>query len=457
MATEFKLPDLGEDIDEAEVIGILVSVGDVVEVEQGVIEIETEKANVEVPAPDAGTIAAIHVQVGDMVKTGHLIATVEPTSEPTAEPASEPASAPSAAAAEAPASPPEQSPEPAGPAEPPTPSAAPTPLAPQEPAALPTSATALPASPPVRADGDRPDERPLAAAAPSVRLFAREIGVDVDAVAGTGPGGRVSIDDVKAHARKTPQRPTATAAAAGASPLPDFSSFGETNRERMNGVRRTIAREMSSSWTQIPHVTLYQKADITELDDMRRRARDRVAEAGGNLTLLPILVKVVAVGLRSFPRLNASIDVEAQEVVYKDFVHIGVAVDTDRGLLVPVIRDADRKSVTAISVELVELSAKARDGKLGLDEMRGPTFSLSNLGGLGTGFFTPLIHLPESAILGVGRGEREPVWIDGEFQPRMRVPLSLSHDHRLTDGADGARFLNWLVEALENPLLLALD
>lgn len=477
MAEQFKLPDLGEDVDEAEVIGILVSVGETVEPEQGIIEIETDKANVEVPAPTPGTITEIHVKVGDKIKTGQLLATVEaPAAAPTApQPAAAlqqtappvPAAAQPAppATEEAPAAPAPAVAEPAPTPEPPTAAA---------PAAAPQPAAAAASSAPVPAPSAAPTTdgpHTLAPAAPSVRQFAREVGIDVDSVPGSGPGGRVSIDDVKLHARTHGRNggdggnggngaaagaPMAAQPAPASQPLPDFTRYGEVRRERMNGVRRTVAREMWQSWTQIPLVTLYQKADITDLDAVRRRHRDSVAQQGGNLTLLPILMKIVATGLKQFPRMAASVDLDAQELVYKEFVHIGFAADTDRGLLVPVVRDVDQKTITEISIEIVRLSEQARDGKLALEDMRGPTFTISNLGGMGTGFFTPLIHAPESAILGVGRGEMEPVWIDGEFQPRMRMPLSLSHDHRVSDGADGARFLNWLVQAIQDPLLISL-
>ncbi|MDA0256386.1 MAG: 2-oxo acid dehydrogenase subunit E2, partial [Chloroflexi bacterium] len=297
-------------------------------------------------------------------------------------------------------------------------------------------------------------------AAPSVRTFAREIGVDIREVTGSGPGGRISVDDVKHHARSQPGGGGAAAPApAGGGTLPDFAQWGEVERLPMSRVRRTTADTIARSW-QSPHVTLFQKADVTELEALRRRYRERVTRAGGgNLTMVAILLSVCASALKLHPRLNASMDLAAQQIVYKQYVHIGVAVDSERGLLVPVVRDADAKNVTELAAELGALSAKARDGKLGLDEMRGGSFTISNLGGLGTGFFTPILNPPEVAILGVGRATTEAVWDAeaGAFAPRLLLPLSLSFDHRVVDGADGARFLSWVVEALEQPLLLALE
>ena len=313
-------------------------------------------------------------------------------------------------------------------------------------------------------------ERAAVPAAPAVRLFAREIGVRIGDVPGSGPGGRISLDDVKAHARallaalyaSTPAAaapasasPTsAPAADAGVPPpgvLPDLAQFGEIERERMSPTRRATARNLAQSWAQSPHITLQQKADVTALDALRRERRDRVAEAGGSLTMLPILMQVVARALAEFPRLNASIDMASQETVYRRYIHVGVATDTERGLVVPVVRDADRKSLTELAVEIRELAEKARDRKLSIDDMRGGTFTISNLGGLGTGFFTAILHPPQVGILAVGRAEREPVWIDDGFQPRLRMPLGLTVDHRLIDGADAARALSWIVGAIEEP------
>ena len=453
MADDFTLPDLGEGIEEAEVIGILVHVGDVVEADQPVIEVETEKANLDVPAPHAGVVEAVHVKVGEVIRVGQPIVTIAPAAAAAPDGASAAAAAPAAEAASTP---------------PPTPIAPP---APAPVAATPHPAPVAPSPAPAAVVAPTPGgERAAVPASPAVRLFAREIGVRIGDVAGSGPGGRISLDDVKAHARAllaalyastpaaaapAPASPTsAPATDAGVPPpvvLPDLAQFGEIERERMSPTRRATARNLAQSWAQSPHITLQQKADVTALDALRRERRDRVAEAGGSLTMLPILMQVVARALAEFPRLNASIDMASQETVYRRYIHVGVATDTERGLVVPVVRDADRKSLTELAVEIRELAEKARDRKLSIDDMRGGTFTISNLGGLGTGFFTAILHPPQVGILAVGRAEREPVWIDDGFQPRLRMPLGLTVDHRLIDGADAARALSWIVGAIEEP------
>ena len=433
MATDYLLPDLGEDIEEAEVIAVHVRAGDHVELEQAVIEVETEKANLDVPAPYAGAITAVHVSVGDMVKPGQAIVTIE--GEDGAEPA-----APAAAATPAPAA-----------------SAAPPSAAPTAPAAVaPAPPPAALARQPVVATPVLPSDGGQTPASPSVRMFAREIGVVIGEVPGTGPGGRISIEDVKAHARlmrsrAAPAEAPARAAAPAPAALPDLSQFGEIERERMSGVRRTTARTLSQSWSQSPHVMLQRKADVTDLEALRRANRERVTAAGGALTMMPILMKVVAGALLEFPRLNASIDAQSEEIVYRRYVHIGVATDTDHGLIVPVVRNADQKSMTELAIEIGEVVGRARDRKSTLDDLRGGTFTISNLGGMGIGFFNAVLLPPQVGILAVGRAELEPVWIDGEFRPRLRMPLAINFDHRLIDGADGARALAWIAEALEQP------
>jgi len=298
-------------------------------------------------------------------------------------------------------------------------------------------------------------ELPVAPAAPSVRRMARELGVDIDQVAGTNPAGRISVEDVKAHAKRLIE--TRAAGAPAVTALPDFSRWGDIERQPMRAVRRKTAEHLTAAWTTIPHVTQFDAADITALDEFRKKYAKRVEEAGGNLTVTSIAVKVIAAAMKVFPQFNASIDMAAGEIVFKKYVHIGIAVDTDRGLLVPVVRDADRKNITQLSVEIAQLSEKARTRKIALDEMQGGCFSISNLGGMGGTNFTPIVNAPEVAILGIARGRMEPVFKDGAFIPRMMLPLALSYDHRLIDGADGIRFLRWVVDALEQPFLLALQ
>ena len=289
--------------------------------------------------------------------------------------------------------------------------------------------------------------------------MARELGVDVNHVPGTGPDGRISFEDVKAHTKRL-----VTGAASGggvpvaSEPLPDFSRWGEVERQELRGVRRKTAERLSIAWATIPHVTQHDYADITALEEVRRKYQKQVEGKGGLLTVTAVAVKVVASALKVFPQFNSSIDLAANEIIYKKFVNIGIAVDTDRGLLVPVIRDADKKNITQISIELNQLSEKARTRKISLEEMQGGCFSISNLGGIGGSFFTPIVNPPDVAILGISRGKFEPVYNKdtGQFVARQMLPLSLSYDHRVIDGADGIRFMRWIVEAFEQPFVLAL-
>ena len=300
-------------------------------------------------------------------------------------------------------------------------------------------------------------EMPPAPAAPSVRRMARELGVDINQVTGSDPSGRISVEDVKAHAKRLVTGAGKTGVAA--EPLPDFARWGEIERQPMRAVRRKTAEHLAAAWSAVPHVTQGDLADITGLEELRKKYAKHVEAAGGNLTVTAVAVKVVASALRVFPQFNASIDMAADEIVLKKYVNVGVAVDTDRGLLVPVIRNADRKNIVQLAVELAQLSEKARTRKISLEEMQGSTFSISNLGGIGGTYFTPIVNAPEVAILGISRARTEPVYQrdSGQFAPRVMLPLSLSYDHRVIDGADGIRFLRWVCEALEQPFLLSLE
>jgi pyruvate dehydrogenase E2 component (dihydrolipoamide acetyltransferase) len=295
-------------------------------------------------------------------------------------------------------------------------------------------------------------------AAPTVRRFAREVGADIASVQGSGPGGRISIDDVKAHTHKmlTQGGRSATGPVATAD-LPDLSRFGPIRREAMSKVRRLTAENLTRAWLNAPQVTNHEQADITDIEEFRKAYKGRVEEAGGKLTMTAILVRIVASTLKQHPTLNAAVDMSNHEIVYRESINIGVAVDTERGLLVPVIRDADRKNLTDIGVALDDLARRARDKKLSPDDLQGGTFSISNLGGIGGTGFSPIVNWPEVAILGVSRGRIEPQWHEGSFRPRLMLPLSLSYDHRLVDGADAARFLARLKASLEQPLLLAFE
>ncbi len=443
MTTEFKLPELGENVESGDVVKVLISIGDTLEIDQPVLEIETDKATIEVPSSVSGVVKEIHIKAGDQAKVGQTILTLESADgqpQPAPKAKAEPVPAPELAPP-----PPQDEPEPAPEPEPAVP--APSPV------------TAAPPS----SKAEQPQKlRKIAPAAPSVRRLARELGVDINAVAGTGPAGRISQKDVKNHVKRinleraAAPAPAAAAGTAALPPLPDFSKWGDIERERMGSVRRATARQMDAAWT-IPRVTQFDKADITELEKLRRQFSKRAEAAGGKLTVTAILLKVLAAALRRFPKFNASIDLANQEIIYKKYIHIGVAVDTDRGLLVPSIRDVDRKSIIELAAELNVVAAKARDKKLTLDDLQGSTFTITNLGGIGGTNFTPIVNYPEVAILGVARGSLEAVYRNGNFEPRMRMPLALSYDHRLIDGADAARFLRWVAEALEEPFLLALE
>jgi pyruvate dehydrogenase E2 component (dihydrolipoamide acetyltransferase) len=425
--TTIQLPELGEGVDSVDVVAVLVSVGDSVEIDQGLIEVETEKASVEVPATAAGTVTEIHVKEGDVLGENAPIVTLDATENeaaPAEEQEVEPEPEPVLETAE------EQEAE-----REPEPSAAPSPPPPVTP---------------------RTDMRTIPAA-PTVRRFAREVGVDLTTVKGSGPGGRISIDDVKAEANRLLSGGGATTGVAPALELPDLERFGPIHREAMTKVRKVTAENLTRAWATVPQVTNHEIADITDLEEFRKAYKERVAEAGGKLTMTAVLVKIVASALKSHPVLNAAIDMARREIVFRYSISIGVAVDTERGLLVPVIRDADQKNLTEISIALDDLAERARSKKLKPDEMQGGTFSISNLGGIGGTGFTPIVNWPEVAILGVSRGRIEPQWHEGSFRPRLMMPLSLSYDHRLVDGADAARFLARLKDALEQPLLLALD
>ena len=481
--TEFTLPELGENISAGDVLRVLVKPGDALEKDQPVLELETDKATIEVPSSVSGTVGEIKVKPGEKVKVGQVILTVggqegrerQERQDGTEKAAPAAAADRSAPAREEPQAPPR--PEPA------RAQAAPTPVAPKPAEIRPSRAESEPAAPkpadsrPSRSEGDREKvvdisrgarpaaetaapapEAPPAPAAPSVRRMARELGVDINEVAGSDPSGRISIDDVKAHAKRL-----LAAGAKGASttavPLPDFTRWGDVERQPMRAVRRKTAEHLSAAWATIPHVTQCDLADITGLEELRKKYAKQTEAAGGNLTVTAIAVKVVAAALRVFPQFNASIDLAADEIVLKKYVNVGVAVDTDRGLLVPVIRDADRKNIIELAVELAQLSEKARTRKIVLDEMQGGSISISNLGGIGGTYFTPIVNAPEVAILGISRARMEPVWNKGvgEFAPRFMLPLSLSYDHRVIDGADGIRFLRWVAQALEEPFLLSLQ
>lgn len=454
-ATEFKLPELGENISQGDLVRLMISAGAKVSEGQPVMELETDKAVVEVPSSVSGVVKEIKVKEGEKIKVGQVIFTLEGGAA-AAEPA-RPRNAPvehvsgqhgarlafqaairSEGKTEEQALPPDQ---------------------PQQQA----PAFSMPAQLGKVAGTDHRQPVP---AAPHVRRLARELGVDIYEVKGSGPGGRVSEDDVKAHAKGL----VLSAATAVQTPqaghfrqpqLPDFGKWGKIERVSMRGVRRKTAEHLAEAWNTIPHVTQHDRADITELEQLRARFAPKAEEAGGKMTVTAIALKVCAAALKVFPQFNASIDIEKEEIVYKQYISIGVAADTDRGLLVPVIRDVDKKNIVELAVELSQISKKARDKKLAPSDMEGGTFTITNLGGIGGIGFTPIVNFPEVAILGISRGRMEPEWIGskdgGKFEPRLILPLSLSYDHRLIDGADAARFLRWIAEAFEQPFLLSVQ
>jgi pyruvate dehydrogenase E2 component (dihydrolipoyllysine-residue acetyltransferase) len=448
--SEFKMPELGENISQGDLVRLMIAPGAKVSEGQPVMELETDKAVVEVPSSVGGVVKDVLVKEGEKVKVGQVIFTLEGG-----------ASAPPQAMNHAPV---EHSSGQQGArlafqaairAEGKTEEQA---LPPDLPSSV-EETFRMPAQLGKVAGVEHRDPVP---AAPHVRRLARELGVDIHAVQGTGPGARISKDDVKAHAKTLISSATAALAAPPgphfAEPaLPDFSKWGKIERVSMRGVRRKTAEHLREAWNTIPHVTQQDHADITELEQLRARFAPRAAEAGGKMTVTAIALKVCASALKVFPQFNASIDMAKEEIVYKQYIHIGVAVDTDRGLLVPVVRDVDKKNIVELAAELTQFSKKARDKKLTPAEMEGGTFTITNLGGIGGTGFSPIVNHPEVAILGLSRSSMAPLWIDGKFEPRLVLPLSLSYDHRLIDGADAARFLRWIAEAIEQPFLLSVQ
>lgn len=440
---EFRLPELGENIESADITRVLVAVGDEIKLDQGVVEIETDKASVEVPSEVEGVVKEVKVKEGESAKVGDVLIIVDVSSSAPAPKTEEPKAAPAK----------EEAPKNTE-----THKVSPAPHAEEHRAG---EAPVDPTRPNIPRRIDMPKK--IAPAAPSVRRFAREIGIDINEVSGSGPGGRININDVKRYAKNLNESIRKGGVSSGTpigikkEQLPDFSKWGDIDVQPMSNVRKKTAEHLSYAWATIPHVTQFDKADITELEKMRKAFGKKAEAAGGKLTVTAILLKVIAGALKKFPQFNSSIDIDKKEVIYKKYINIGLAVDTDRGLLVPVIKDVDKKNIIELAVELSEISAKARDKKLTIDDMQGGNFSISNLGGIGGTSFTPIVNSPEVAILGVSRGSFEPVWIDGEFQPRLMLPLSLSYDHRIIDGADAARFIRWVSEALENPFILSLE
>ena len=502
MATEIKLPSLGEGVESGDVLEIYVKVGDVVKPEQSLLELETDKATVAVPSPLSGKILSIAIQEGDTVKVGQVIGTIEATAAASSQAASPaPTPAPPAASAPKPTAPSPApaaavnvaqvaapvAPAPLAPAPLATAPVAPKPIAPPKPTAAPIAA-AVSASEASSSQAQDSDE--VIAAGPAIRRFAREVGVDLTGVSGSGESGRITREDVLAIVRHQGQAaaakpaPSAPASSASSPALgapansgvdspakaaaskgiekpgtPATDDFGPIRVDRMTKIRKMIANQMDKSWSSVPRVVNFDDADVTELEAFRQSSKDDYASRGIKLTTMPFLIKAVATALKHHGALNAQIDSENDQIIYKDYVNLGIAVDTDRGLVVPTLKNADRMSIPDIAYALADLSNRVRNNDFAVSDLRGGTFTISNLGAIGGTYSTPIVNVPEVAILLVGRSRKMPmVMQDDSIKPRLMMPLSLAYDHRLVDGATAARFLNDIIAYLEAPsrLLLAI-
>ncbi len=435
------LPDIG-DFSDVDVAEVLVAKGQRVEAEQSLIVLETDKASMEIPSPFAGTVVEMKVSVGDRVSEGALIAIIE-AEEAAAE---APPAAAKPAAAEKSAAPPPRAPEP---------QPAPVPVA-----AKPAPVAAAPAPAPIRepepeSESAAAERAALPHASPSVRRVAREMGVDLRLVPGTGPKARITPDDVRRYVKSMIEKGTAAGVpiagvSVAAPPQIDFAKFGPTEIQPLHRIRKLSAANLHRSWVTIPHVTQHDEADITDLDEFRKEMKPEAEARNVKLTFLPFVIRACTYALKEHPRFNASLDHTGENLILKHYCHVGVAVDTENGLVVPVVRDADRKGIYEIAAELSDLSARARGRKLSPGDLQGASFSISSLGGIGGTFFTPIVNHPEVAILGVGKMSWRPVYTDGTFVPRLILPLSLSYDHRVIDGADAARFTTRLAALLSD-------
>jgi len=453
MPVDFKVPDLGENIESGDIVSVLVKEGDQVAAQQAVFEVETGKAVVELPTPHAGKITKIHVEKGSKVKVGDSLLTIE-TGAPAAapaktaapvQPAAKPAPAPAPAAEKTPAPPARRESAPAH--------------AENENGGAPAR-RAVAATPPA---GSTESRKKLPPAGPATRRLARELGVDLGQVSGTGAAGRITEEDIKAAVRggQMTARSAAPGPAGRSAALPagtdDRDAYGPIRRTKMASIRKTIALNMVKSATTIPHVTNFDDADITELERIRKGGLADYVDSSIKLTMMPFVMKAIAQSLRLHPLINASVDMEGEQIVYKEYVNIGVAVDTERGLVVPVIRDVDRMSIPAIAKALADMAERARAAQFTLEEMRGSTFTISNMGSIGGTYSTPIINPPNVAILLTGRSRKLPVVVDDRVEPRLMMPLSLSYDHRIVDGATAARFLNEVINYLKVPGRLLLS
>ena len=419
---ELKVPDIG-DFDEVEIIEVLVAVGDTVEENQDLITLESDKAAMEIPASHSGIIKELKVSIGDKVTEGAIIAIIE----------SGEAVAPSSPVVES-------KPEPVAEPAPVTPSVE------TKTEVTPQLAESIPYAP------DNKSGMKHAHASPSVRQFARELGVTLSVVNGSGAKGRITKQDVQNFVKQKINAPAAVSGGSAIPPVPviNFEKFGEVETSALSRIKKISGKHLHACWLNIPHVTQFDEADITELEDFRKSNKDAAAKQGVNLTPLVFIMKAVVASLKRYPELNASLSEDKESLIIKNYYNIGVAVDTPNGLMVPVIKDVDKKGFIELAGELGEISARARDGALTAKDLQGGTFSISSLGGIGGSFFTPIVNAPEVAILGVGRHKMQPVWNGSEFVPRLMLPLSVSYDHRVVDGAMGARFTTCLSQTLSD-------
>lgn len=446
---EFRLPPLGEGVSSADVAEVSVSEGDIIEANQTVMELETEKAVVELPCPHAGKVKKIHVSEGDSISVDDVVLTIE-SSKTVSTPQKEPKKSDDKHQAPPPHTTAEKqetrTKQPETPQKPPEPERR-----------LATTSGAGEMLSPKTPDHPTGETVP---AAPSTRRLARQLGVDLRHVKGSATGGRITQDDVQAYVRKQlslpirAEGPSVLAPSAGSlapPPLPDFTRFGPVEREKMNKIARTSAENLIVSWNVIPHVTHHERVDITDLEAARKRFSQGIGKNGPKITMTAIVIKALATCLQAFPKFNSSLDPETAELVYKRYYHIGCAVDTPNGLLVPVVRDCNHKNILDIAAELGDLAAKARDRKLPIDAMQGATCTVTNLGGIGGVAFSPIINYPEVCILGMSRGQQELKLIEGQVTERLILTLSLSYDHRVINGADAARFMVMLANLLGDP------
>ncbi len=441
MTIEFKLPEVSEGVEAADIAEIVVSEGDRIEAGQVVMEVETDKAVAEIECPHAGVISKIFVSEGDSVPIGSPLLVISSDGGAGDTPAKEDRAT-------------EEKPAEKGPTEEKQePSLAEKKTVPTPTESKPVATTSAPAAKtPLDSDAPYDDGKVPVPAGPSTRRMARELGVNLEKVTGSGPGGRITGDDVQAYVRAlTRQEPrTAVISSMAAPQLPDFTKWGPVERRAMNRIAKTSAANLSYAWQSIPHVTQHDLADITDLESARRRFTQTIGKDGPKVTMTAIIIKSVTAVLKDMPIFNSSLDMGSGELILKQYYNIGVAVDTPNGLLVPVVHDADRKSIREIAADLTDIAGRARERRLSMDEMTGATFTITNLGGIGGTSFTPIINPPEVAILGLSRSQKQLELVDGEVKERLKLPLSLSYDHRVVNGADAARFIVKLSQSLSD-------